>query len=55
MNPRRMFQHRASHEVYRNIVTHDCRSFWNEEADLENTELDEDDFDLEERAFEELH
>ena len=28
---------------------------WNEEAGLENTELDEDDFDLQERIFEELH
>ena len=36
-------------------VSHDCENFWNEEADLENTELDEDDFDLEERIFEELH
>ena len=28
-------------------VSHDCENFCNEEADLENTELDEDDFDLE--------
>ena len=36
-------------------VSHDCENFWSEEADLENTELGEDDFDLEERIFEELH
>ena len=35
-------------------VSHDCENFWNEEGDLENTELDEDDFDLEKRIFEEL-
>ena len=29
-------------------VSHDWENFWNEEADLENTELDEHDFDLEE-------
>ena len=34
--------------------SHDCTIFWNE-ADVENTELDEDDFDLREKIFEELH
>ena len=36
-------------------VSHDCENLWNEETNLQNTELDEDDFDLEERIFEELH
>ena len=36
-------------------VSHDCENLWNEEANLQNTELDEDDSDLEERIFEELH
>ena len=36
-------------------VSHDCENFWNGEVELKNTELDEDDFDLEERIFEELH
>ena len=35
-------------------VSHDYKNFWNEEADQESTELDEDDFDMEERIFEEL-
>ena len=55
MYPRRMFLHRAWYEVYGSMWSHDCENFWNEEVDLENTELDEDDFDLEERIFEELH
>ena len=36
-------------------VLHDCENFWNGEVDLENTELDEGDFNLEESIFEELH
>ena len=36
-------------------VSHDCENFWNEEVDLENTGLDEHDFNLEEIIFEELH
>ena len=31
-------------------VSHDCENFWNEETDLENTKLDENDYDLEERT-----
>ena len=36
-------------------VSRDCENFWNEEADLGSTKLDEGDFDLEEKIFEELH
>ena len=36
-------------------ASHDCENFWNEEADLKNTELDEDNFDSEERIFEEFY
>ena len=32
-------------------VSHDCKNLWIKEADLENTALDEDDFDWEERIF----
>ena len=32
-------------------VSHDCKNLWIKDADLENTALDEDDFDWEERIF----
>ena len=55
MYPRRMFCIELGMKCIEAWVSHDCENFWNEEADLKNTELDEDNFDSEERIFEEFY